>query len=986
MRAGESEQRADDVLARRMVLAPRPRACDAAQARVTEWLAETAATPAGAMLARLMADHPPVQEAIAGFAEYAPYLWGLARAEPERLVGLLVSSPEARFDDILTGTARAAAAAAGDAELMPHLRRMKLEAALLIALADVGGVWPVMRVTAALTRLADAAVGIAVRHLLADAVRMGALTPADPARPEEGSGYIVLAMGKMGAHELNYSSDIDLIVFYDIAAARLAPAIEMAPFYVRLTRRLVKLLQERTADGYVFRMDLRLRPDPASTQIAVSTEAALHYYESIGQSWERAALIKARPCAGDIAAGEALLKALSPFIWRKYLDYAAVVDIHAMKRQIHAYRGHGEINVEGHNLKLGRGGIREIEFFAQTQQLILGGRHPILRERETLAALAALAKGGWIDEEASTELGAAYRFLRVVENRLQMVEDEQIQILPSDRERLAGFARFVGYADRDAFADTLLAHLRNVQRHYAALFENMPSGGTSEPALSLPADIGRPRALDQLAGMGFRQPAEVVARITAWQAGKHRALRGSLARAQLFELTPLLLRQFARSPNPDAALAAFDRFLASLRGGGRLLALLRQNPELIALTMLVLQTAPRLAESLAQSPEMMDAVIDPSFFGALPEEGELAEGLNRSLGQAASYEDFLDRIRMFAQEHMFLIGTRVLSGNVSAEQAGEGFARLADLLIRAAKNAVEADFARLHGRLANEKIAVLALGKLGGREMTATSDLDLIVVYDFDAEHPESGGPRPLYGGQYFARLVQRLIAALTAQTNHGVLYRVDMRLRPSGRSGPLATKIDAFASYQETEAWTWEHLALTRARVLTASEGFGAEVEQVMRGVLTRPRHRDAVAADVAEMRHAIAQEKGSDDRWDLKYVAGGLVDIEFIAQYLQLVHAAEQRDILDPSTARCLEKAWRLGVLATEDAELLRNAVRLYHDLTQILRLCLPGPFDPKTADPTLLQLLIRAADVPDAATLDAFVAETEAKVRSCFLRLVG
>ena len=255
-------------------------------------------------------------------------------------------------------------------------------------------VWPVMRVTAALTRLADTAVGLAVRHLLRDAAAQRR-PQSRPIRsgPRQGSGYFVLALGKMGANELNYSSDIDLIVFYDIAAATAAPGTELAPFYVRLTRRLVKLLAERTADGYVFRTDLRLRPDPASTQIAVSTAAALDYYESVGQTWERAALIKARPCAGDIAAGKALLAAIAPFIWRKHIDFAAVTDIHAMKRQIHAYRGHGEIDVEGHNIKLGRGGIREIEFFAQTQQLILGGRHPELRVPQTLGALAALAAG-----------------------------------------------------------------------------------------------------------------------------------------------------------------------------------------------------------------------------------------------------------------------------------------------------------------------------------------------------------------------------------------------------------------------------------------------------------------------------------------------------------------------------------------------------------------------------------------------------------------
>jgi glutamate-ammonia-ligase adenylyltransferase len=985
-RAAQSTARAEGLLAERIALPEAVSAGHDALARVAAWLADIADQPGAAALAQLLADHPAANGLIAGFTESAPYLWDLVRAAPERLLTLLQSDPDPRFEDILAGAARAAAATRDEAAVMALLRRVKAEAALLIALADAGGVWPVMRVTAALTRLADTAVSLAVRHLLSEAVRIGALAPADPERPEQGSGYFVLALGKMGANELNYSSDIDLIVFYDIAAATVAPGTELAPFYVRLTRRLVKLLAERTADGYVFRTDLRLRPDPASTQIAVSTAAALHYYESIGQNWERAAFIKARPCAGDIAAGEAFLKALAPFIWRKYIDFAAVTDIHAMKRQIHAFRGHGEINVEGHNLKLGRGGIREIEFFVQTQQLILGGRHSELRDPRTLTALATLAAGGWIDDRARDELDAAYRFLRLVENRLQMVADEQTQTLPSDRQALESLARFVGFAGRDAFADVLLAHLRNVQRNYADLFEHAAQAGPEPGALLFPPEADRRETLDRLAEMGFRQPAEVSARVRRWQSGGAPSLRGSFARTQLIELVPLLLHHFARSADPDAAVLAFDRFISALQGGGRLYALLRQNPDLIPLIVLVLGTAPRLADGLAQFPEVMDAVIDPSFFGALPQEGQLAAGLGRQLGQASSHEDFLDRIRIFAQEHMFLIGTRVLSGTVSAEQAGEAFARLADLLIRSLNGAIEQNFVRLHGSVQAQETAILALGKLGGREMTATSDLDLIVVYDFDRAQPDSSGPRTLHGGQYFARLVQRLIGALTAQTNHGVLYRVDMRLRPSGRSGPLATQIDAFASYQDNEAWTWEHMALTRARVVAASAAFGARVDNVIRAALCRPRDRDALAADVIEMRRAIALEKGDGDRWDLKFAAGGLVDIEFIAQYLQLLHAAERPEILDTSTARALEKAWRLGVLATEDAEVLRSAVRLYHDLTQLLRLCLPGPFDPKTADPGLFGLLTRAADVPDWITLDAFVVETQAKVRKCFTRILG
>src|SRR5262249_36681466 len=426
------------------------------------------------------------------------------------------------------------------------------------------------------TALADAAVGAAVDHLLADARRRGRVKTPDASHPAKGSGYFVLAMGKMGAGELNYSSDIDVIVFYDGAA--LAPGIEPAPFFVRLTRSLVKLLQERTPDGYVFRSDLRLRPDPASTQIAISTAAALDYYESRGQNWERAALIKARPCAGDVAAGETLLAELSPFIWRKYLDFAAVADVHAMKRQIHAYRGHDQIAVEGHHIQLGRGGMREIEFFVQTQQLIAGGRYPELRIKATLTTLDALAEGGWIDAAARDELAAAYCFLRVIENRLQMVADEQTHTLPADRERLERFARFAGFADRDPFAAALLGHLRNVQRHYATLFENAPALEAGRRPLLFPSAADDRDTLDHLTELGFRKPLEVSALVRRWNTPTYGALRSAFARDQLAEIVPVLLHHFARSANPDGAVIAFDRFLAALHGGGRPFSLLPQNP------------------------------------------------------------------------------------------------------------------------------------------------------------------------------------------------------------------------------------------------------------------------------------------------------------------------------------------------------------------------------------------------------------------------
>ncbi len=546
--------------------APRALADAAGRARVGAWLAEIAGTDAGRELRAIGAAHRGAAALIEAIASSSPYLWDIACADPGRLVALLQSDPEARLASCLGDAACGLRAGGSSADAMRILRAMKAEAALLIALADIGGLWDVMRVARAVTAVADTAVGGAVHHLLAAAARAGQLAPRDP-DPETGCGYIVLAMGKMGAGELNYSSDIDLIVLFDPDAPALVPGVEPGPLFVRLTRQLVKMLQERTELGYVFRVDLRLRPDPSSTQIAISVAAGLDYYEGRGQNWERAAMIKARPCAGDIAAGQAMLADLSPFIWRKYLDFAALGDIHEMKRQIQAYRGHGEVAVEGHNIKLGRGGIREIEFFVQTQQLIAGGRHPQLRSRETLVTLRALSEGGWIDAAARDDLERAYLFLREVEHRLQMVADEQTHTLPSTRAELEAFARFLGYPDRDAFARVLLGHLGAVQQHYMRLFEDAPMRAAERRGLVFPPAADARETLDKLNEMGFRNPLEASATVRRWLAGAPRALKGPAARAVFAELVPILIDHIARSETPDAALTGFDRFLGNLHGG-----------------------------------------------------------------------------------------------------------------------------------------------------------------------------------------------------------------------------------------------------------------------------------------------------------------------------------------------------------------------------------------------------------------------------------
>jgi glutamate-ammonia-ligase adenylyltransferase len=956
-----------------------------AEQRLAAWLADLEPQQTAA-IRELAAQFPHANTILLGIAESSPYLFDLMRADAARLIRLFACDPESHLARLIENTRRDIVAASSEADVMQLLRRMKSEAALLIALCDIGGVWPVMRVTAGLTDLAVASVQSALRYLLRQEAVRAKLLPPSLERPEENSGLIVLAMGKMGAGELNFSSDIDLIVFFDPAAPTLAPDIEPQPFFVRVTQGLSRLLQQRTGYGYVFRVDLRLRPDPASTQVAISTASALHYYEREGRTWERAAMIKALPCAGDGEAGERLLAEIAPFVWRKHLDFAALADVHDMKRQMQTFRGQSDIAVEGHNVKIGRGGIREIEFFAQTQQLIAGGRHPELRVRPTLEALNVLASNNWITFEARDEMSAAYEFLRRVEHRLQMVADEQTHTLPDDMEAVERFACFFGYDSRAAFSKDLLGHLNVVQGHYSKLFEGDPVGTAKLPAADYSAGPDDPRLIEHLTALGFKKPIMVADTVRQWMVGDYRVFRTESTRNAFVEFVPALIVGLAHAEEPDDAVTAFDRFLHALQRGGRLISLLSQNRDLVALVALILGAAPRLGDMLARQPQIMDGLIDPRFFGAMPDRHEISARLAATLNDANSYEEFLDRLRLFGQESLFLIGTRILSGTVSAPQASVAFADVAEGIVHTVHGLVTDRFAAQHGHIKGQETALLAMGRLGSREMTASSDLDLILLYDFDHEQPDSDGERSLHGAHYFARFTQRLISAFTTRTNYGVLYDVDMRLRPSGRAGPLASRIDSFAQYQEREAWTWEHMALTRARVISSSSEFRAKIEKIIREVLTRRRDAASIATDVADMRRAVALEKGEDDVWDLKYAAGGIVDIDFIAQYLQLVHAADKPDILDVNTLHVLDNAARLGVLPQSAAEVLRPAARLYHDLTQILRLCVSDKFKPETSGEDLLRMMARAGDAPDFSSLEARVTETQTEVRRVFLALVG
>ena len=970
-------------LAESVVAAPRL----AAPASARRKLEALAANPEAQILVPALA-RDKVRDLLLGLADHSPYLWTLVTEDPARLARLLAQSPAEALKDLLA--ALAVRRDEEEAELMRALRRAKRESALIVALADLGGVWDVIEATEALTLFADAAVAAALGFVLRQNGRAGRLNLVpDGADLQTSSGVVVLALGKHGARELNYSSDIDLIVLYDAAAGSIPEGVEPAPLFVRITKALARLLQERTSDGYVLRVDLRLRPDPASTPVALSTISAYAYYETLGQNWERAALIKARPAAGDLDLGRRFLEELAPFIWRKYFDYAAIADIHAMKRQIHAVRGHDEVVVPGHDVKLGRGGIREVEFFVQTQQLIFGGRRPQMRGSRTLDMLRQLHADKWVTAEAVEDLTRAYLFLRRVEHRLQMIADEQTQRLPFERAELARFARFCGYSRLETFAKELTLHLTRVERHYARLFEDAPTLSNATGNLVFTGVVDDPETLATLRRIGFRQPEVAAETIRGWHFGRRPAVRSARAREVLTELTPALLEAFAGSGDADAALAAFDEAMAHMNASVELLSILRSNAKVRELFGDVLGSAPRLAQVIASRPHVLDSAIDPgranNFEGSLGEQDMRARA-EVYVAQARTYEDALDRARDFAAEEMFLIGLNLLSGRLDPDRAGRAYSALAQGLVATLLKRVEEAFAADHGLIHEGRVAVVAMGKLGSREMTAASDLDLILIYDFPANAGESDGARPLGPGLYYSRLTQRLLAALTAPTRRGKLYEVDMRLRPSGRKGPLATQFSAFALYQRDEAETWEHMALTRARVVAGDASLAADVASAVREVLLRERGPERIAREVRKMRALIAREKGDNDRWDLKLVKGGLMDVEFVAQYLSLAFGHARPEILDVSTRRAIDKAGDAGLLAPDHVETLVEAHRLYTDATQLMRLAIAGPFEPTSAAAGVKRRIAAATGFPDFEAFVAALDESKKRVREAYEAIVG
>ncbi len=901
-----------------------------------------------------------------GTAGSAPYLARLIERHADWLAEAAAAPPEAALDRLLSEMRAGVAEAGEERAAGSALRLAKSRAALLVALADLGGAWTLPETTAALSRLAEAAIAAATGWLLADAHRRGRLPGVSEARLAAGAGYAVIAMGKLGAGELNYSSDIDLICLFDQDRFDPSDYAEAKAAFIKVTRGLVRLLADQTDEGYVFRTDLRLRPAPSTTPVCLAMEAAERYYESLGRTWERAAHIKARTVAGDIAAGEAYLARLEPFVWRRHLDFAAIEDTYDMLRKIRAKTGKfTPEGLPGHDLKLGPGGIREIEFFAQTRQLIGGGRQPELRRPATLDALATLAREGWIPADAARTLSEDYIAHRSLEHRLQMIEDAQTQTVPISEEARGRVAALAGWESEPAWAEDLARRLARVHKATEAFFGPDPAQARAREE---PAEI----TAEWLAEIGFARPDDACRRIERWRSGRLPATRTTRARRLFAGLEPRIIAELAKGANPDEAIAEFDRFVSGLPAGVQVFSLFTANPHLLDLIVEICAVAPKLAAHLGHEPKALDALLAPDFFSPLPETAELAADLEAWTGREGDYERVLDAARRWARETRFQAGVQVLKGKAGPREAGAAFSAIAEACLTVLLPRVVEEFASRHGPPPGRGIAVIAMGKLGSREMTAGSDLDLITVYDADGAEA-SDGPRPLSPQVYYPRLTQALVAALTAPTAEGRLYEVDMRLRPSGRQGPVAVSLASFESYQRGSAWVWEHMALTRARVIAGEAALGRAVGATVSEALAARAGTPEVWSEALSMRARLIEAHKADRTrlWSLKHAAGGLMEIEFLAQAGALALGL-------PGPLRAAEALPRLeaaGVLCEGEARRLAAAHGLAAHLQQIERVALETPFDAASAGAGLKAAMARATGHADFEALEAALAAAEA-----------
>ena len=759
------------------------------------------------------------------------------------------------------------------------LRKERLSIALVLGIGDLAGAFDVGRVIRELSHFADSALDRAMQAVVERRVE-GADT----------TGFSALALGKQGADELNYSSDIDPILLFDPERLARRDRDEPGEAAQRYARQLVELLGQPTGEGYVLRVDLRLRPASEVTPLAISFNAAISHYESSALAWERAAFIRARAAAGDIVAGEAFLDDIRPFVWRRSLDFTAIEEVRRLTTRIRqAYTGPQDVG-PGFDIKKGRGGIREIEFYAQTHQLIYGGRQPALRHRGTRAALDALADAHIIKPEDAMVLGDSYDRLRELEHRLQMVDDRQTHSIPENADRIDNVAQLAGMADGAA----LIEELRTITDRVAARYDDLLGDDAESKAttVSVPDE--------------FRARFEV--RVDAWRKSI-RALKSTEANKAFDAMRDDLLEALAGAPDPYHALARWETLLTRLPTAINLFRLFEQRPGLLDRVLRILTLARPLADALAQRPDLLDALIDPGAMALPGEVDELASRMKAS--EDSDYESRLNRLRQVVGEERFALGAQMVDCVHDPLEIAEGLCRVAEAAVQTGADAAIAEFRETHGTIAGSELVILGLGRLGGGALTHASDLDVVFLFSGDIG-VESDGRRPLSASLYYNRLAARVTAALSVPTAEGALYEVDTRLRPQGKQGPIAVSFEAFDKYQRESAWTWEHMALARARPIYGSANAREELSGIVNSALCQKRDPAKLREAVLSMRADVLAAKPPAGPLDVKLMRGGLVDSEFLIHYLQL----REGKGLDPALEKAVAQLSEIGLLPASHA----------------------------------------------------------------------
>ena len=869
---------------------------------------------------------------IANARSCAPYLAMLLEKWPRTVEGLRGQSPEAMFANLLADIQQADLS-----ELKITLRQTKQKVHLLAALCDLAGVWDWAQVCQCLSDFADKSMQVLIAVISKEMAFEG--TEGNPV-----PGLFVLALGKYGACELNYSSDIDLIVFYDPERVKLPNPARAERTLIRFVQKLMRGFDDVSEHGYVFRTDLRLRPDPRATTVAVSTRTAERYYESLGQNWERAAMIKGRAVGGDRAAADEFIRnVLTPFIWRRSMDFHAIDDVHSIKRQIQGGAKPEDIVAAGHDVKLGVGGIREIEFFVQVQQLILGGRNSELRTQRTVDGLQALAEGGFSDPDNARILQEKYAVLRDAEHRVQMYADAQSHTWPKDDIRRKQLAALSGFDNVEDCETGLKQTFLQVHSIYRDLFAGEEDLSTERGSLVFTGVEPEAITLKTFEAYKFERGSEIWQIMADWLGGRMPATRTERARELLTRLAPRIIEACGSTGTPDAAFFSFAEFATKLKAGVTLFSLFLSQPSALTSLVDMLAMAPRLGQQLAARPSLIDALTNPNFFNS--KMVIAPDSYAKLMPDDVDFETAMNIVRRAVHEDHFMFTARLLDG-ANPAQAGEILSDIAEAAIIALLPQAVQDVERIYGPVVGD-FWVLGLGKLGGRELSLKSDLDIMLVYE-DGENNS--------GRNVFNKLTRRIITALSSITAEGGLYEVDMALRPSGRAGSLAVSVSAFEKYYHDDAWTWEFMALTRGRVIAASTSeFHAKLENITAKALQTKDYAGDLTQDVLDMHQRLKDEKADFGRWDIKNTDGGLRDVEFIAQYLMLKHKPK---IIPHATLDMLalvrDKKW----LANEQVDILMHATKLYQALQQVLAVTVGGNFNPAEAPKSVKNLLERTA----------------------------